>query len=386
MLREKYKAYIRPMLARDRSGHRAATELELLFDLVFVIAISLSAEGLHHATAEAHYLDGLTKFLIAFFALWWPWKQFTWFASAFDNDDAAYRISTLVMMFGALLIAGSLPLFFNNFDIRLMSIGYVVLRIPQIYLWWRVGRDNSDYCVTAQRHMVGMLILQPCWLILAFLTDLGSAAFVTLVVIGMVLECAVPIYANNAKSIPWHKHHIVERYGLLNIIVLGEILVSAALGVQSMTSERGLDLGLGMIALCATIIPFTLWWLYFNEEEHLTSEKAPHVLLWSYGHFFIFASGAAIGAGFSALIDAQADSAMSVEIAGKWVVSIAVATYLFGLWLVRDRHLIHLTAGFTMLGFAALIAFSPIVPFAQLPIITVLLVAVLFLRLNAPSK
>ncbi len=66
------------MLARERTDtHRAATELELLFDLVFVVAIALAAVGLHHATVEAHYIDGVVKFLVAFFALWWPWMHVT---------------------------------------------------------------------------------------------------------------------------------------------------------------------------------------------------------------------------------------------------------------------------------------------------------------------
>ena len=50
----------RPVIARDRTDpHRAATELELLFDLVFVVAIALAAVGLHHAIVEAHYIDGI---------------------------------------------------------------------------------------------------------------------------------------------------------------------------------------------------------------------------------------------------------------------------------------------------------------------------------------
>lgn len=69
---------LRPMIARDKIGnHRTATELELLFDLVFVIAIALAAVGLHHAIAEAHYIDGVVKFTVVFFALWWPWMHST---------------------------------------------------------------------------------------------------------------------------------------------------------------------------------------------------------------------------------------------------------------------------------------------------------------------
>ena len=98
-MNEKTRSAIRPLLVRNRDdAHRAATEFELLFDLVFVIAIALAAVGLHHAIAEAHYADGVVKFAIAFFALWWPWMHFTWFASAFDNDDAIYRICALSLI------------------------------------------------------------------------------------------------------------------------------------------------------------------------------------------------------------------------------------------------------------------------------------------------
>jgi low temperature requirement protein LtrA len=42
----------RPMVGRDPTQQdRAATPLELLFDLVFVVAVALAADRLHHATS-----------------------------------------------------------------------------------------------------------------------------------------------------------------------------------------------------------------------------------------------------------------------------------------------------------------------------------------------
>ena len=80
--------FSQPMLARDpEEEHRGATSLELLFDLVSVIAIAAAATGLHHSIAEAHYVQGLISFFAAFFMVWWAWMNFTWFASAYDNDD-----------------------------------------------------------------------------------------------------------------------------------------------------------------------------------------------------------------------------------------------------------------------------------------------------------
>ena len=40
-----------------------------------------------------------------FFAIWWAWMNFSWFASAYDCDDALYRMMTGVQMAGVLVLA-----------------------------------------------------------------------------------------------------------------------------------------------------------------------------------------------------------------------------------------------------------------------------------------
>ncbi|HWC44454.1 MAG TPA: low temperature requirement protein A [Actinomycetota bacterium] len=35
--------------------------------------------------------------------------NFTWFASAYDTDDIAYRLTTLVQIAGALILAAGVP-------------------------------------------------------------------------------------------------------------------------------------------------------------------------------------------------------------------------------------------------------------------------------------
>ena len=87
--------------ARDpHEEHRAATTLELFFDLVSVIAIAAVTAGFHHAISEGHGIEALPRFVFLFLAIWWAWMNFTWFASAFDNDDAFFRILVMVIMCG----------------------------------------------------------------------------------------------------------------------------------------------------------------------------------------------------------------------------------------------------------------------------------------------
>jgi len=92
-------------LMRGRSPHelhRAATPLELFFDLVFVVAIAQAASELHHAIADGRALEGLVGYAMVFFAIWLAWLNFTWFASAYDTDDVPYRLAVFVHMGGAL--------------------------------------------------------------------------------------------------------------------------------------------------------------------------------------------------------------------------------------------------------------------------------------------
>ena len=50
--------------------HRAATQLELLFDLTFVVAVVAVVTQLDHGVAERHAADVVGPFPQVFFALW----------------------------------------------------------------------------------------------------------------------------------------------------------------------------------------------------------------------------------------------------------------------------------------------------------------------------
>ncbi len=68
----------------------------------------------------------------------------------------------------------------------------------------------------------------------------------------------------------------------------------------------------------------------------------------------------------------------------KWLISIAIGIYIFGLWLVRDRHIVSAKSGATMMLFAVLIALTPLLPGFQLITMTTLLVLAVVFRVNAP--
>jgi low temperature requirement protein LtrA len=357
-------SFMRPLPPRDAlEHHRAATPLELFFDLVSVIAIAAAAMGLHHAIAEAHALQGILTFLMAFFAIWWAWMNYTWFASSYDNDDTLFRLLTILIMGGSLTMASGIDALFKSGDLTMVVIGYVIMRVGMIALWLRAAMNDPKRRATALTYAAGIAFVQVFWIAFLLLQPLAPAFGYGLFLLGVVLELAVPLYVERKGNTPWHRHHIIERYGLLNIIVLGETLLAGGLSLQHV-ADGSTNIAFVHIALSSLVIVFSMWWLYFSQEDHLGSTDPNRAFVWGYGHFIIFAAGGAVGAGFAVLVDVIAGKAAVSLLVGDYAVGIPVALYMLGLWFVRDRFCLEGAARFVLPVFAVLVLLAPFTPVA----------------------
>lgn len=207
--------------------HRAATTLELMFDLASVIAIAAAAVGLHHGIAEGHVLEVMPGFLAAFFMIWWSWMNYTWFASAYDDGSTAFRVLSMVAMFGALTIAAGIPAVFASQPIYLCLLGFVIMRVAMALFWFGAAAGDPEHRKTAITYGVGILTMQLFWIWLVLTIPPIDALYAPLFLVGVAGELAVPAIAESLHGVTtWHRHHIVERYGLLNIIVLGECFLA----------------------------------------------------------------------------------------------------------------------------------------------------------------
>lgn len=359
------------------AAHRTATPLELFFDLVFVIAIASAAASLHHAISEGHAAEGFWVYALAFFAIWWAWMNYTWFSSAYDDDSISFRILSMVIMAGALIMAAGLPILAATGSVSVMILGYVVMRLAMIVLWRGAARGESGGPSAANAYVAGIATAQVYWVLFALIGASG-AAFGWLILLGIAIELAVPMIAERRKETPWHRHHIIERYGLLIIIVLGETLLAASLALGAGGIE-GFNLHLVWIALCSTVMVFAMWWLYFTKDEHLRSSDLAGALVWGYGHFFIFAAAAAVGAGMAVQVDLSTDHAHTTQLAGDLALAIPLAVYFLGIWLVRDRHSMTGLGMLLLPGAAVLCVFFAYLPFS-LTLMTALSVALIWLR------
>lgn len=326
-----------PMTARSRDEyHRAATPLELFFDLCFVVAIAQAGQRLVHALAEGHPGSAVIGYFFVFFGVWWAWMNFTWFASAYDCDDVPYRIATLVQIAGVLVYAAGVSRAFDQNDWTVAVIGYLIMRVALTAQWLRAAAGESGEArAAALKYAAGLVICQAGWVGLLFAPDdLKRWLFLVLV----VAELLVPVVAERGHQTPWHAHHIVERYGLFTIIVLGETIAASTVAVKSALDEHEALGELLPIAGGGLLIVFAAWWIYFAVPMHerLTSNR--EAIPWGYGHLLIFASGAAIGAGIEVAVEHAVGKAHISQLAANAAVTVPTALFLLMVWLLHSRH------------------------------------------------
>ena len=334
-------AWHRRMLARATDEeHRSATVLELFFDLCFVVAVASAASALHHEVAADHVGDGVVGYVTVFFAIWWAWMNFTWFASAYDTDDVPYRLTTLVQIAGALILAAGVPEAMDGSNFAVITVGYVVMRLAMVTQWLRAAGSDPPHRRSALRYAAGIAVLQVGWVLRLFLPEgLGYAGFLVLV----AAELAIPLWAERAAPTTWHPRHIAERYGLFTLIVLGECVLASTLAVQTALEEDAALADLATTAAGGLLTVFGMWWLYFAKESHefLTSLRVAY--FWGYGHYLVFASAAAVGAGLAVNVDYLTDHAAIGARGAAAAFTIPVALFLLAVWAlqVRPHHLGH---------------------------------------------
>jgi low temperature requirement protein LtrA len=379
-------AWSRPMVARPPDEeHRGATALELFFDLCFVVAVAQAASALHHELAAGHVGDGVVGYAMVFFAIWWAWMNFTWFASAYDTDDVPYRLTTLVQIAGVLILAAGVPEAMDGADFAVITVGYVVMRLAMVTQWLRAAGADPPHRRSSLRFAAGIVIVQLGWVLrLALPEDLAMPSFLFLV----AAELAVPIWAERAAPTTWHPHHIAERYGLFTLIVLGECVLASTLAFQTALDADAALVDLATTAVGGLLTVFGMWWLYFAKEAHefLTSLRAG--IVWGYGHYLVFASAAAVGAGLAVNVDFVNHHAAIGGRAAAAAFTIPVALFLLAVWALQVRpHHLGRWHGLLVPATAALVLASTLAPEPVLltGLLVAAMIAVTLVALHRPA-
>jgi low temperature requirement protein LtrA len=304
-LKEDLHHRLRPMTGRDPdAAGRAATPLELLYDLTYVVAFAAAAEQLAHHVEVREVGSALGAYGFAVWAISWAWMNFTWFSSAYGNDDALFRVATIVQMVGVIVLTFGLPVSFDDAahgespHNTVTLVGYLVMRVPLIALWLRAAKEDVERRQTATAYAVLIAVAQAAW-VAVIVVPLPVVVTVVALVVLALGEMVAPVLLERRFGLaPWNAGHIAERFGLLALITLGEVVAATTAAVGALTREDGWSAAAVLIIASGLVLAAGFWWAYFLIPSRAILEVWPErTFLWRYAHLPIFGSIAAVGAG-----------------------------------------------------------------------------------------
>lgn len=128
--------------AVDEQG--TATTLELLFDLVFVFALTeITALMAADLTPTGILRAGLVLAII-----WWCWVDYSWLANIVKADEGVTRAAILLAMAAILVLALSIPESFDDLPGGLhgpttFAIGYLTVRAIHVVQFAIASRSDA---------------------------------------------------------------------------------------------------------------------------------------------------------------------------------------------------------------------------------------------------
>jgi len=305
---------------------RVVGPLELFYDLAVVVLVAVAAR---HLAGHLNW-GGLGEFAVVFTLVWIAWANGSLHHELHGHDDARAR-STFLLQILILAAMGAFIPQASGQRGAAFAVAAAVLFAVLALLWLLAARgDRPEYRGPSRRFVIGtaataVLIAGtaflpagarvPAWGLLDVAYLAGFAAiFLTLP------AQAVALTVSDA---------LIERFGLLIIIVLGETLTGVVAGLAR-APVSALTLAVG---LTAVVVGFGAWWTYFDfsgRREPRTSQTAS--LQWMYSHLPLTAAIAAMGAAMVSLADHAHDG--RTPTATAWVLCAGTSVVLCATMLI----------------------------------------------------
>jgi low temperature requirement protein LtrA len=334
------------------SEERRTTPVELLWDLVFVFAITQVTSLIAHDLSWANVGRGLLVLAL----VWWAWSAFVWATNASDPDSAVLRAVLLVATVLIFVCGLVLPRAWEDQAV-LFVVAYAGVRFMHLGLYADVSRrGNASWSAIAG---FGAAVVAGMALLLAGALVHNHVARALLWTAAAAIDYAGPAWLTRERLRGLQQvavAHFAERYGLFVIICLGESIVANGLGADEEDVTAALIAGV-VFSVATTI---GLWWAYFDvaageAEDRLRAHDDPVLAAadsYSYLHLVLVAGIIVFSVGVKAVVhDVHHELADGARLA----LCGGVALFLAGHAAFRLR-LVHAFSGARLVGALAALA------------------------------
>jgi low temperature requirement protein LtrA len=254
--------------AFEISEERRTAPIELLWDLVFVFAITQVTTLLWRDLTWA----GFGRAMLVLALVWWAWSAFVWAANAQPTTSVTLRACLVVSSISIFITGLSIPHAFGS-EATLFAATYAIVRFLHLALYADASRKgNAKWSAIA-----GFALTVTIGMALLIAGSLASGtARIGLWVLAAAIDYAGPAWLTRER-LRGLQHvavaHFAERYSLFVIICLGESIVAIGVGAIGPNAARPLSAALVAAVATALLITVAMWWTYFDGFADAAADK-----------------------------------------------------------------------------------------------------------------
>jgi len=259
-------AMFRPFVPNQ---HSRVTYAELLFDLVFVFAVT----QISHTLLGRFTPLGALQTTVLFLGVWWVWVYTAWITNWLNPERTPVRVLLFLMMLGGLVLSTSIPKAFENRGLW-FAIAYAAMQVGKsLFLWVSTPSHRAAARLNAVRISAWLSISAIFWIAGGLAQGhwrlLLWAVALTIEYISPAVRFWIPKYgASSIEDWAVEGGHMAERCAGFIIIALGESIV--------VTGATFADLAWTLETVSAFVSAFigalAMWWIYFHKGAGAGSE------------------------------------------------------------------------------------------------------------------
>ncbi|CAF9926688.1 MAG: hypothetical protein GOMPHAMPRED_004214 [Gomphillus americanus] len=274
---QEYLSYGEPPLKRSHES----SVIQLFYDLFFVANLT-TFTGVH----EVNDPDTLKSYIGFFALLWFTWFHVAVFDIRFGADSIVERVFKALqfgVMTGFAIVGPSFNVGFESADQQainaaiafqnlaiIMMISRLVLALQYLIIVIQL-RHYKKAMLPLFLHVLVLVITGFTFLgtKFAFTPENGSRSLIAWYII-VAFEAGAILLISGLKRwrfLSFQRTCVVERFGLLTLIILGEGVIGLCSTVQKVGQNGPLSLDVIGMIVCSIAIIYSMWMLYFDQAE-----------------------------------------------------------------------------------------------------------------------
>ena len=261
----------RPRDLRRPPGQVArVTNIELFFDLVYVVAVTQLSEAL----IKDPTVGGARRVLLLFALVWLAWAYTTWVTNWLDPDRIPVLIMLLALALVSLVMSAGLPHAFGGWGLAVGG-AYAVMQIGRS-AFAVAGLRGADRLQRNFQRILAWCLVSGALAVAGGLAAGPAREWFWLAAVGVdILGGLAGFYTpglGRSATRDWviEGNHFAERCQGFMLIALGESIAQTGVALSGAPAAPGRDAAF----LAAFTSTAGLWWLYF----HRSAEEGARVV------------------------------------------------------------------------------------------------------------